>query len=101
MAKVGDYGTLVRFSLKNPDGSALDLTTSTGVVLRFRLPTGTIVDKTATITDASGGIASYSVEAGVFSVAGTWRVEARAAFPSSAWTSEEKTFEVDRAIPAP
>lgn len=83
--KVGDRSPSFTATLKNAQtGSAVDLSTATGVTVQFRIGTsGTVKTGTATIVTAASGIVRYDWAAGDLDTAGTCYLEFVATFPSS------------------
>ena len=81
MAYVGDVGTVFRCAIVDTTGAVVDLT-GTDVTFRFGKPGGQLVVVDATILDAAGGIATYSGEAGLLSVAGPYQWQPVVNWPS-------------------
>lgn len=54
--------TIFQASFTDQDGDAVDITGAT-ITMRYKIAGGSIVERTATITDASNGIAQYEAVA--------------------------------------
>lgn len=90
---VGDIGRRfrARFTL---DGATWDLTNAT-VTLYLQKPDGSLLTKTATVSDPTGGVAEYVTISGDLSVAGNWSATWKVADGVSPQLKEpEKLFQV-------
>lgn len=95
---VGDYGFPLTYRLVNDTtGLPVDLTTMSLCTLYYTRPSGAIVSKAAAVKTPPGtdGRVVYTVESGLLTEAGFWRVRAIAEFTSSRFTSDWETFEVE------
>lgn len=71
---LGDVGTIIRVTVTE-DGSAVDLSTATGIQLRFRAPDGTVTNYTASFTtNGSDGVLQYALTADDIDQVGLWEV---------------------------
>ena len=95
---VGDYGTVLTYQLREMGtGAIIDLTTMVSCSLVFTTPGDSTVTKTATKKNPPGtdGRVTYTMEQGLLTTAGFWKVKAVVVFPSSRWTSSIDMFEVE------
>lgn len=93
---VDNAGATFEATLRDQDGTAMDVSAATSIAFRFMKPDGVnYVDKTATfVTDGTDGKVEYEMEAGVLDTAGTWEWQAHLLFGSvpKKWTV--KSFRV-------
>jgi hypothetical protein len=80
---VGDVGTSFRVTLKNEDGSIMNLQNANNLRMWFSRPDGSVLDKQAVlVTDGTDGKMEYIVEPGDINLPGNWKVQAVVGFPS-------------------
>lgn len=89
---VSDFGWEGRLrALQN--GIVVDISSYTTLQFIFRKPDGTTVAKPASfLTDGSDGILTYTVEAGLIDVVGSWYVQARLSKTGAQLTGEAILF---------
>jgi carbohydrate-selective porin OprB len=89
---VGDYGSVGKLTITE-DGTAVDVSGYTTLQFIFTAPSGIQATKTAAFdTDGTNGVLKYTIEDGLFSTAGVWRVRARVAATGVSLSSEEVIF---------
>lgn len=72
----GDVGIIFRSTIRDQDGSVLDVSSATLKKLTFQKPGGLTFDKTATFTtDGTDGKIQYAIEDGVLDVVGDWEYQ--------------------------
>lgn len=83
---INDIGTLLRITIVDSDGVAVDISTATGLKIELKKPDGTTVEKTAAlINTGSDGKLGYRTISGDLDQAGTWSIQAFVTTPS--WSS--------------
>lgn len=94
---VANAGATFEATLVDQDGTAMDVSAATDVMIRFIKPDGvTNVDKTATfVTDGTDGKIEYEVEAGVLDTAGRWQWQPQLLFGSVPKKWSVKSFLVE------
>ena len=93
-----DVGTVVELVIKE-NGTAVDLTSATGVSMTFRTPSGAAhKTKTATKLAGTGGQIRYTLEAGVIDQHGKWPVQGKAVWANGTWRTTEAILPVTRAL---
>ncbi len=98
---VGDVGTRLEGVVKD-GGDVVDLTTSTGIVMRLQKPDDSRVDHPATIDDALNGAVHYTTTPGDIDIPGSWLQQLIVNFPSGViFNSDIESFEVFENIPEP
>ena len=94
---VGDFGQTAQLTIIDVDtGEAADISGyATTIQMIFTNPSGTEIPKTATfVTDGTDGKIKYTIEDGLFSVAGIWSVRGRVQGASGKLTSVIHRFNV-------
>jgi len=86
----GDFGYSLIFNLQDIQGNVFSLVGATSVLFRAQLigTAKTIVNGTMAVTNAAGGVCSYTVAAGDFALAGEYAVQIQVNFS----TTETITF---------
>ena len=93
--RVGDYGTVFTYNVKDTDGSALLIPSNAVKAVTFRKPGGTLLEVTpAFTTDGTDGSLQYVAVEGDLDESGLWETEARVEFGGGRWTTTRKTFMV-------
>lgn len=81
---VGDINTSLEL-IVTEGGAVVDIGTASSMTIRFRKPSGTIVEKTAVLkTDGSDGNMRYLSESGFLDEAGRWMRQGH--FTLGTWT---------------
>lgn len=93
--RAGDVGTVIEFTLCDESGELHDLTGTT-VTVRFQRPDGSTFERELSITDATGGIATYTTEAGEFDQVGTWRIQPVVESGAGRWHGTVQRIRVHR-----
>lgn len=95
-AQVGDIGTVIRLSIVDSAGTAVNVATATTKEIHAQTPAG--VDKTwkaSFVTDGSNGQISYTTtSASDLDEAGVWQVQAYIVTPAGTWHSSTETLVV-------
>ena len=101
---IGDVGTSLEFEITDCiDGSPypVDLTSNTGIAIRFLKPDNTTLDVTGLIYtggtngDATDGIVQYVTQPGDINVIGKWKVQVTISFATGIFNSNiDKTIKV-------
>ena len=83
---VGDIGTVFRTTIKDQDGTAVDVSSASTLQIIFKKPDGTILTKTAVFTtDGVNGNIEYPTISGDLDTAGSWTWQARVVIGSTEW----------------
>ena len=95
--QVGNFGQVARITFKDIETDlATYISQFATQEMIFTYPDGTAVTKTAAFDDDGiDGIIKYTVDDGLFSISGFWRVRGVARGGSSYLATEELTFFVD------
>ena len=98
--RVGDIGTVFNGTVRE-DGAVVNLTGSTGHILRFEKPGGEALDVTPVIVVAADGTIRHTFTSGQLDSAGRWK--AQLYFVLGAWSgwSSIGSFEIDSVLAAP
>ena len=74
MSQVGDIGTIIKATITDQDGAALDVSGASTLQLLFLKPNGILVTQTATMTgDGTDGVIQYVTIADDLDVPGVWK----------------------------
>jgi len=92
---VGDIGTVIRLTILDQDGNALDISLATTLQIAFKKPNGTTVQKTAVLVGTgTDGKVYYQFVTGDLDVAGAWIAQAKVVLPGGTWYTTEALFNV-------
>ena len=92
---VDDIAVLLRSTLKDENGNPVDISSASTKQFIIVKPDGTKVTKdTSFITDGTDGKMGYTVESGVFNLAGVYRVQSYIKIGSKEFHSNISTFKV-------
>lgn len=92
---VGDIGTAIIITIKDEDGSIVDVSTATEKLIYFKKPDTSLLTKNAALTSGgTDGRIHYTFASGELDQAGTWRSQARVTVGSGTWYSSGFSFEV-------
>ena len=103
----GDFGRTIRLTIKDQDGSAVDVSAATTKQIILKPKGGTGAAKTAAFyTDGTDGKVQYALVSGDLNahVQGqygseqTWYVQGRIATATTDWNTTEATFTVSRSL---
>jgi hypothetical protein len=92
-----DYGQVAKLTFKDVDtDAAADISAySTTIQMLFSDPLGNVTTKTATFdSDGTDGIIKYTIETGLLTRPGKWKVRGRVKSANAKLTTEAHTFEV-------
>lgn len=93
---VSDVGTVFTITVKDQDGVAVDLSTSSSKTLTIRSPKGTTTTWTLSyVTNGSDGKVTYTTVSGDLHTAGTWAGQLAFVFASASWKTDLFYFEVE------
>lgn len=82
---VGRIGETINLTLTNPDGTPVNLTSSTVTLSMYQSGTNLLIwSHTATVDDATNGLAHYTSVSGDFSTAGTYYMIVNVTYVSGA-----------------
>jgi hypothetical protein len=96
---VNNTGTDFQVTIKDCNGSALDISDATTTTIIFKKPSGTNLTKTASfVTDGTDGLLRYVSVDGDIDEIGTWKIQASVTTPAGTWTSSFESFKVYRNI---
>lgn len=88
IARLGDWGTVFRFTLKDQDGVAVDVSGASAKSVIFKAPDGTSTTQSASFTtDGTDGVIEYTTADGDIGAAGAWEVLGSATLASGKWTT--------------
>jgi len=92
---IGDVGTNFEVTVME-DSLAKDLSTATSVVMRFRRPNNSVVEKNATFVNSGiDGKVHYISESGFLNVRGPWDLQVVVTFPGgNVWHTDIVNFHV-------
>lgn len=91
---IADFGTIFTVTVKDGD-SVIDLSGTTTKQLWFEDPDKETIEKDAIfVTDGTDGQIQYTIENGVFSKAGKWRLQVYYVNGAGEWHSDTVTFKV-------
>ncbi|MFC1709488.1 hypothetical protein ACFL2J_05510 [Candidatus Omnitrophota bacterium] len=96
----GDYGYDIIFTVKNPDGTVVDLSTATEIKI-FVATVDTyrnILNGDCVVTDGVNGKCKYSVVTGDFEDIGNYYGALRITFPASRRTTKNLAITVGREL---
>ena len=89
---IGDVGTVFDFD-SDPNATGVDLTGYT-LKVRFKKPSGDIVEKSGALKPASTTVVRYTTTTNDIDVAGTWEVQIKVTLGTNIWYGETSSFEV-------
>ena len=93
-----DIGTVFLITMNDcvsGTSTVLDISGASSLEIILKSPSGVSSTKTASLnTDGTDGKMKYTTEDGDLNEVGTWRIQAKAAFGSSIFRSNIKTFKV-------
>jgi hypothetical protein len=90
---VNDIGSVLELTVKNCDGTAVDISAASTMQMKFTKPGGTVLSANGVFTtNGSDGKLRYTTVVGDLSERGTWKCRAYLAFPGgwSGHTSYDK-----------
>jgi flagellar basal body rod protein FlgG len=92
----GDIGTTLTVTVTDC-GTTLDISTATSLSIFIKKPDGTLLTRTGIFTtDGTDGKIYYVTVAGDTDVAGTYKIQGRVTFPSTAsYYTSSATFHVE------
>ena len=87
--KQGDYGDDLNFTLTDSDGSAIDLTSNTGITFRMKNTTGKskLITGSCSVTVAADGTCYYTVVDGDTDEVGTYDFEVEVSYSGKVITA--------------
>jgi hypothetical protein len=86
---VGEVGTVFRGTVKDQDGSIVDISTASVKLMRFKKPGGTLVEKNATNTTTGlDGQMQYMTVAGDLDEPGTWEIQGYVEVGGGKWWTD-------------
>ena len=94
---VGDIGVAIIYEVKRGSSDVTEdqMGSATGLILKFTPPSGTTVNKTATLyTDGSDGKIQYVTQSGDLDEDGTWEVQPYFTLGSFTGHASRRKFEV-------
>lgn len=93
---VGDVGTVFKLTVKDEDGTIVDLSTASTLQIKFKKPyASSAITKTATLdTDGTDGVMKYVAIAGDLDTVGTWSIQGHVNIGSLSLSTNISTFEV-------
>ena len=91
----GDIGTVFQFTVKDQDGTAVDISSQTTMNILFIKPDGTTLTKAGSFTtDGINGKFDYTILSGELDTVGNWKWQAEIVITSGSWKSDQHEFEV-------
>ncbi|MEE9593247.1 MAG: hypothetical protein V3W28_06685 [Thermoplasmata archaeon] len=94
-AQLDDVGTIIRLTITDTAGTAIDVSSATTQEIILRKPDGTVVTKTSVFTtDGTDGKIEYVTIADDLDAVGSWQAQANIVLPSEAWRSAVASFRV-------
>ena len=92
---IGDVGTIFRLTIKDQDGTVVDISSATTQEIIFQKPDGTSFTKTSVFTsDGTNGQTKYISVDGDLNVKGLWHIQAHVIISAGEWHSSIKHFKV-------
>lgn len=92
---LNDIGTVFELSIKDSDGSAVDITTATSLKVIFLKPDGTLDPKTVAAYGAgTNGVIRYTTIADDLDQIGKYKLQAQVAVATGTWKSNIQSFKV-------
>ena len=97
-----DYGFTMTFTITDSDGTAVDLTSVTDVYFKMALPGASAckVKGSCTVTDATGGICTYTPVSTDFDTNGVYNQEVELQFATRIITASGEQLSVVEDLPA-
>ena len=96
---LNDVGTVFKITIKDQDGSVVDVSSASVKQIWLGKPKGGKLTKTAEFdTDGTDGVIKYTSISGDLNVTGTWEIQAHVTTPAGTWHSTIDTFEVKNNI---
>lgn len=96
-AHLNDIGTVIRVTIVDQDGVALNVAAATALKILIKKPEGTVLNKTALLyTDGTDGIIKYTVIAGDLDEVGIYSIQGHVTLPSGDWRSSVAKLNVER-----
>lgn len=90
-----DIGVVFEFTVKDQDGSAINISSATVKKFIFDKPDGTNVEKTPSFqTDGSDGVLIYTTVANDLDQIGLWRIQTYVEISSGKFSSDITGFRV-------
>lgn len=90
-----DEGTRITLVVRDDDLAIVDIGDATTLQVNFHNPSGTLTQKTGTLTsDGSDGKYYYDTEAGFITPSGDWKVQGYIVTPAGEWHTEIFDFKV-------
>ena len=90
---IGDVGTVIKLTIEE-NGTAIDVTAATSIIVDFERPDGSTLTLTGYIFSGTSGIVAYDSLAATFDQAGPWRAQARVVLGAATWRSSIAKFNV-------
>ena len=92
---VGDIGTIIRLTIVDEDGDAVDVSGATTKQIVIGKPDGTVLTKAASFTDdGADGQIEYATVEGDLDIPGQWRAQGAVAITGWSGRSAEITIPV-------
>lgn len=89
-----NVGTVFQVTITE-DGSAVDISSTTSRLIRFKKPGGTTVEKSGTLVGGgTSGIMNYTAESGFLDACGTWKIQGFVDFGDDEHYSDVAKFKV-------
>lgn len=93
---VGDTGTVFKATIKDESGVVIDVSAATVLLMKFKRPNGTVMEKTALLLNGgTDGKIYYVTLQTDLSVKGVWTVQGYVEVDDGAWHSDKHVFNVD------
>ena len=93
--RVGDIGTIFRATIKDQNGTVVDVSGAAVRQLIFRKSNMTTITKTATMTtDGTDGKIEYATVASDLNMAGSWQLQGYVEIGAGKWHSDIESFTV-------
>jgi hypothetical protein len=100
--RVNDTGTRIIAQLIDQDCNVIPLGQAITLLMRFRKPDGTAIQKTPVLlTDGSDGKIVYTTISGDIDQKGNWEIQSSVLLPGGSWHSVIDTVNVQRNLPSP
>jgi hypothetical protein len=100
--RYNDIGTPFRPTIKDQDGSVVDVSGATTLTIRFERPDGTTFDKDASLNgDGTDGVLKYVTVDGDLNGLGFWELQAYVETAEGAWWSDIYEFQVHENLAEP
>jgi hypothetical protein len=99
---LGTVGAYIELTIKDQDGTVVDVSGAASKTIRFEKPDGSRVDKTASFTtDGTDGKIRYATQSGVLDTSGAWEVMGLVVIGTDSYPTDVLKLTVAEVLAAP